>query len=170
MPSFTTPSVDLAECYNHSNLSPQITYSVTDISFNSQEYFYRTLPSDAATNDARSKLLDMFQWYRVGVLTSSDTYYAKVRVKHDWYPCNHADKVHRYWSHKHPQARTYMDVTPTFTSGHWNWSSILTYQYVNSFCVQLCTSRSHSSSVPHKPNSIPQVYTILWREKFMIAT
>ena len=83
MPGFTTANVDLAERYNHSNLSPQITYSVTDISFNSQEYFYRSLPSDAATNDARSKLLDMFQWYRVGLLTSSDTYYAKVRVKHD---------------------------------------------------------------------------------------
>ena len=58
-----------------SNLFSQVSYGLADNRLNEYPNFFRTVPSMDTLNSARLTLLYHFQWYRIGILGSSQKVY-----------------------------------------------------------------------------------------------
>ena len=66
--------------------------------------FYRTLPSDMFLNEARISLLRQFEWYKVGLLSSSDE--LSLKVSDILCTCN--VQVNSFYVNQFPQIMKFM--------------------------------------------------------------
>ena len=66
---------------SHLNRVQQVSYGLSEVVVDSG-LFYRTLPSTTYITEAMVVLLDHFQWFKVGVISSADEQYMKVSQCH----------------------------------------------------------------------------------------